>query len=361
MPTPWQRDLAADRERLTPWLRAKLPDASDLRVSELRAPQSSGFSNDTLLFEIEYARGGRTQREGLVARIQPTGYQVFPEYDMGLQFRTLELLSRTEIPVPRPRWLEASDANVLGAPFYVMDLVSGRVPPDNPPYHVSGWVTEISPEERAALWWGGIETIARIHRLDWRAAGFTFLERPRLGATALDQQLAYYTDYLRWAADGRPQPTVEAALPWLCEHRPEGEPTVLSWGDARIGNMLFDGTKPVAVLDWEMVSLGSPEMDLAWQIFLDRHHSEGIGQPRLAGFPSFDETVRRYEEWSGYRVRNLHYYQVFAGFRFGVIMLRLAQQLVRYGLMDEAQGRAFERNNTVTRLLAKLLELPEPS
>jgi aminoglycoside phosphotransferase (APT) family kinase protein len=280
---------------------------------------------------------------------------------MGLQFRTLELLSKTEIPVPRPRWLEASDRAVLGAPFYVMDQVAGRVPPDNPPYHVSGWVTELAPEERAALWWGGVEALAKIHRLDWRAVGFGFLERPRLGATALDQQLAYYTDYLRWAGEGRPQPVLDAALPWLLAQRPQDEPTVLSWGDARIGNILFDGTRPAAVLDWEMVSLGSPEMDLAWALFLDRHHSEGIGQPRLPGFPEREETVRRYEALSGFAVRHLHYYEVFAGFRFGVIMLRIAQQLVHYGLMNEEQGRAFERANTVTRLLAKLLELPEPS
>jgi len=360
VPTPWQRDLATDRERLAGWLAARIPGAENLRLSELRAPQSSGFSNDTLLFEAEYSRGGRVQREALVARIQPTGFRVFPEYDMGLQFRTLELLAPTEVPVPRPRWLEPRDASVLGAPFYVMDQVRGRVPPDNPPYHVTGWVAEISPEERAALWWGGIECMARIHRLDWRAVGFGFLDRPDRGRTALEQQLAYYADYLRWAAGGREQPTVEAAFAWLREHAPSGEPTVLSWGDARIGNILFDGTKPAAVLDWEMVGLGSPEMDLAWQIFLDKHHSVGIGQPRLAGFPSYEATALRYQELTGFTIRHLHYYEVFAGFRFGVIMLRLAQQLSTYGLMDEATGRAFERNNTVTRLLAQLLDLPEP-
>jgi aminoglycoside phosphotransferase (APT) family kinase protein len=262
--------------------------------------------------------------------------------------------------VPRARWLEAGDATVLGAPFYVMDQVPGRVPPDNPPYHVSGWVTEIAPEERAALWWGGIACMARIHRLDWRAAGFGFLDRPERGATALDQQLAYYGDYLRWAAGGREQPTVEAAFAWLRKHQPSGEPTVLSWGDARIGNILFDGTRPAAVLDWEMVGLGSPEVDLAWQVFLDKHHSVGIGQPRLPGFPSYEATVERYQEQSGFAVRHLHYYEVFAGFRFAVIMLRLAQQLVTYALMDEVSGRAFERCNTVTRLLAGLLDLPEP-
>ena len=361
MPTPWQRDLERDRERLRGWLAARIPGAKDLEVSELRAPQNSGFSNDTLLFEIAYAENGRAKREPLVARIQPTGFQVFPEYDMGLQFRTLELLARTDVPVPRARWLEASDRSVLGAPFYVMDQVRGRVPPDNPPYHVTGWVTELSPEEREALWWGGIDCIAKIHRLDWRAAGFGFLDHPERGESALDQQLAYYADYLRWAADGREQPTAETAQAWLLENRPEPGPTVLSWGDARIGNILFDGTKPVAVLDWEMVGIGSPEMDLAWQLFLDEHHSAGIGQPRLPGFPSVEQTLRRYEEQSGFPVRHLHYYQVFAGFRFAVVMMRIAQQCLEYGVMDEAASRAFERNNTVTRLLARLLELPEPS
>jgi aminoglycoside phosphotransferase (APT) family kinase protein len=360
MPTPWQRDLAADRERLARWLAARIPEARELRLSELRAPQSSGFSNDTLLFEAEYTRAGRAQREALVARIQPTGFQIFPEYDMALQFRTLELLAKTPVPVPRVRWLEASDASVLGASFYLMEQVAGRVPPDNPPYHVAGFVTELSPEERAELWWGGISCIAKIHRLDWRAAGFGFLDRPERGATALEQQLATYAEYLRWAAGGREQPTIEAAFAWLRKHRPADEPTVLSWGDARIGNILFDGTRPAAVLDWEMVGIGSPEMDLAWQIFLDRHHSEGVGQPRLAGFPSTEATVERYRELTGFQVRNLHYYEVFAGFRFAVIMLRIAQQLLAYGLLDESAAREFERNNTVTRLLARLLDLPDP-
>ena len=136
---------------------------------------------------------------------------------------------------------------------------------------------------------------------------------------------------------------------------------MLVWGDARIGNIIFDGTRPAAVLDWEMVTLGSPEMDLAWSIFLDRHHSEGIETPRLEGFPSYEATVARYEALTGHRVRTCTTTRCFAGFRFAVIMCRIAQQMVTYGVMDEAGGRAFELDNTVTRLLAKLLDLPAPS
>jgi aminoglycoside phosphotransferase (APT) family kinase protein len=361
MPTMWQRDLAADRTKLSGWLQNRLPQALDLRVSDLVAPQTSGFSNETLLFDLEYVDDGQRQREPLVVRIEPKGEPVFPEYDLGLQFRTMQRLTATDVPVPRVYWLEEHDRSVLGGAFYVMRQVRGRVPTDQPPYHAGGWMTEATPDERAAIWWGGVETLAKIHRLDYRALGFGFLARPELGTTPLDWQIAYYERYLAWAAQGRSQPTVEAALDWLRRHRPTGEPTVLSWGDARIGNIIYDGTTPAAVLDWEMVTLGSPEMDLGWSIFLDRHHSEGLEIPRLEGFPSYEATVARYEALSGHRVRNLDYYQVFAGFRFGVIMTRIAQQMVTYGVMDAAGGREFEVNNTVTRLLAKLLDLPSPA
>jgi len=355
MPTMWQRDLDADRTKLTSWLQRQLPRATDVTITDLVAPQTSGFSNETLLFDLTYSENGRTHRRPLVVRIEPMGEKVFPEYDLGLQFRTMQMLAATDVPVPRVYWIEERDRSVLGGAFYVMGQVRGRVPTDQPPYHAGGWMTEASPAERAAIWWGGVETLAKIHRLDYRALGFEFLEHPELGKTPLDWQIAYYRRYLIWAARGRPQPTAERALDWLLRHQPSDEPTVLSWGDARIGNIIFDGTTPAAVLDWEMVTLGSPEMDLGWSIFLDRHHSEGLEVPRLEGFPSYEETVARYETLTGHRVRYLHYYQVFAGFRFAVIMARIAQQMVIYGVMDEAGGREFEINNTVTRLLDKLL------
>ena len=359
MPTPWERDLEADRRRLTAWLGRVLPDTRDLSISELTTPQATGFSNDTLLFDATWRQAGRAQTRGLVARVQPTGFQVFPDYDLALQYRVLELLAASDVPVPRVHWLEAEDTRVLGAPFYVMERVDGRIPTDNPPYHVGGWMTEIEPAEREAIWWNALEVMTRIHRLDWRAAGFDFLERPELGPSGLGQQLDYYERYLAWAARGKPQPTIEPALEWLIKHQPQDEPLRICWGDARIGNIIFDGTTPVAVLDWEMVTLGNPEQDLAWWLFLDRHHSEGMSAPRLPGFPGRDETLARYAELTGRPVEHLRYYEVFAGFRFAVIMLRLAQQMLEYGRLPADSD--FETNNTVTRLLAKLLDLPDPA
>ncbi len=360
MPTPWKRDLESDRKQLAAWLAQQLPAGAEPRLSEPTSPTASGFSNDTLLCDLEWREAGRARSESLVVRVQPMGFQVFPEYDLALQVRTLQLLGETNVPVPRVLWFEPDDRSVLGAPFYVMARVTGRVPTDQPPYHTGGWMTEASPAEREAIWWGGIESIAKIHRLDWKRLGFGFLEKPELGATGLARELAHYRNYFAWAARGEPQPTIEAAFDWLEKHAPVDEPTVLLWGDARIGNIIFDGTRPAAVLDWEMVGLGSPESDLAWAIFLDRHHSEGVETPRLAGFPSYEATVARYESLTGHRVKHLHYYQVFAAFRFSVIFLRIAQQIVHYELMDAAAGRRFELDNTVTRLLAKDLGLPKP-
>jgi aminoglycoside phosphotransferase (APT) family kinase protein len=107
-----------------------------------------------------------------------------------------------------------------------------------------------------------------------------------------------------------------------------------------------------------MVTLGNPVQDLGWNLFLDRHHSEGLDTPRLPGFPSREETIARYERLSGRSAEHVDYYEVFAAFRFSVIMIRLAQMIVEYGFMEADSD--FETNNTPTQLLAKMLDLPAP-
>jgi aminoglycoside phosphotransferase (APT) family kinase protein len=360
MPTPWERDLVAARERLRGWLVRTLPAASEIEVSELVAPQSSGFSNETLLFDAAWRESGRPQREKLVVRIQPTGYQVFPEYDMRKQFECMRRLAPTDVPVPRMFWLEEQDRSVFGAPFYVMGQVQGQAAADSPPYTVTGWIHAAEPEDQARVWWGGVDAIAKIVRLDWKALGFEFLDRPEFGATGIDQQLGYYEKYLEWAGAGRPQPTAEAALAWLRANQPAGESLHLVWGDARIGNVLFDRFAPVAVLDWEMATLGGPEVDLGWTLFLRRFHTAGMEAPELPGFADRSATLERFERLCGHRPRHLHYYEAFAGFRFCVIMQRLMQQQVEYGRVDAATGRALELDNPVSRQLAVVLDLPEP-
>jgi aminoglycoside phosphotransferase (APT) family kinase protein len=245
------------------------------------------------------------------------------------------------------RWYE-QDPSVLGAPFFVMDEVHGRVPPDNPPYHMAGWLHDVSPEHRARVWWGAIDTIAELHRLDWRSLDLDFL------TGGLTEQLDYYTRWLISIEQHEPVPVARRALDWLLANLPAGDQSVLCWGDARIGNVMYDdeGTR-LAVLDWEMVGLGAPAQDVAWALFLDRHHSEGVDTPRLAGFPTPAETVARYEERSGIRLRDLEFYEVFAAFRFCVIMARLARIFKDWELLPLTDAMA--QDNTVTRLTERVL------
>ncbi len=352
MPAPKERDFEQTRKQLEGWLAAKLPGATAITVGELGGPSTSGFSSDTLLFDARWAQDGASVERALVARLKPRGMTVFPEYDIAKQFHIQQALAGTDVPVVPMHWLEEDEA-FLGAPFYVMGRVEGRIPTDNPPYHQGGWLVEATPAEREALWWNGLEALAAIHALDWRAAGLEFLERP--GRTPQEAQLREYEDMLRWMG-GRPKELLERGLAWARENAPrDEEPVVVSWGDSRIGNMIFDDAMNcVGVLDWEMAALGSRELDLAWWIFIDRHHSEGIAAERLPGFPDREATVARYEELTGHTVRNLEYYETFAALRFGVIMARLGQQLLHYGVLPEDSD--FEIDNTCSRMLAQMLE-----
>ncbi len=354
MPIPKQRDPGVTALQLGRYLERKMPHCHDVLVGHVTPPEATGFSTDTLIFNAAWRDGDGNHKRGMVARVRPTGYAVFPEYDIALQYNVVKALgAHTDVPVPKVYWLE-EDESVLGAPFYVMDKVEGRIPGDNPSYHAAGWVTEIEPAERAALWWDGLDVLARIHRLDWKQLGFELLDRKQFGAPGLEQQLNYYAHYFEWAKRDRDNPIAATAFDWLKRNRPASTHLGLCWGDSRIGNMIFKDGRCMAVLDWEMVTLGDPIQDLAWWLFLDRHHSEGIGMPRLEGFPSRAETVARYEQLTGRRADSLHYYEIFAGFRFAVIMMRVAQMMVEYEVLPPDSD--LETNNIVTQLLDRLLE-----
>lgn len=350
------RDPADVRERLTTWLAGRLPDAGT--VTEVDRPYAgTGFTGETLLFTAEAIRGGRWRAHRYAARLAPEAYRLDTQGSFERQYRVLRALAG-RVPVPEVHGYEP-DPEVLGAPFFVMDRVDGRVPPDMPPYHLDGWVAEADVAVRKRMWWGTLERLAQVHRLDHRALGLEFLDRPRYGTPGLEQRLGYYAAYLSWAYDG-PQPTARAALDWLRVNRPpEPHPPGLLWGDARIGNVVFapDGT-PRALLDWESAELGAAEEDLAWFLYLDRHHSAGIGVPRLPGFPGRTETIAGYEELVGRPLENLAYYEVLSAFKFAVIMARTGQAFIDFELIPADSD--FPVNNTATQLLADLLGLPAP-
>lgn len=326
-PTPLVEDLEGTRRKLETWFQNGIAGGEPVTISDLRIPEASGMSNVTLLFDAAWREQGKQVSHPCVGRLQPeVAKPVFPEYDLGLQYRVMDTLGKqTDIPVPPLLGLE-TDRAVLGTPFYVMQRIEGRVPGDMPPYTMGGWfMEEAGPEQRRALWNVGLRTMARIHRLDHKALGFGNLARPQLGDTALQQQLGYWQNYMDWGLEGHACPVAEEAMAWLRANQPKDEPTTLCWGDSRIGNMMFseDCQQVNAVLDWEMVTLGNPLQDVVWWNYLDRFFSETLGMPRLEGLPSHTETLALWEQETGFSAAERHYYEVFAGLRYGVIMSRI--------------------------------------
>ena len=326
-PTPKLSNPEQTRERLQDWFTGRMPEARALRIADFSIPEASGMSNLTLLFDLHWTEDDTARQCSCVARVQPSGQKlVFPEYDLGMQYRAMDLL-RDVIPVPPLMGLE-EDPAVLGVPFYVMQKVEGVVPPDIPPLHMAGWVhDDTTPVEREHLWWSGIDAVCKLHAVDWRQAGFDFLHHPeRGGERALDQQLHYWEHYLHWAREGLPHPEYERCMRWFHDHKPEEEDTGLCWGDCRMGNTMFtpDYSGVAAILDWEMVTLGNRVQDIAWWWFLDESMSAGLGIPRLEGFPGEEEHIAYWQKKTGLDDSAYRYYKLFTAFRFGIIMTRTA-------------------------------------
>ncbi len=351
-------DTDQAKKRLKTWLSGHLADAQAVSVHDLVVPASAGLSNETVLFSASWQEHGQPRTQEMVARIQPRGEGVFQTYDLGKEARVISALHSAGVaPVPGiVAYVE--DSSVLGAPFMVMQRVAGQIPSDDPPFTAGGWVLDLTAEQRTRMWENSIDILARIHGTDWSALGLDFLDVAENG-NDLDAQLAYWNRFFAWASAGESNPNIEYALSWLADNKPAGpSEKVLNWGDARVGNIIYDGIDPVAVLDWEMVTLGAPELDLGWWLFLERHHTEGIGAPVPAGNPSRQETISHYEAASGRVLSDLHYYEVFAGVRLSIIMVRAAHMMIEAGMLPPDAPMAL--SNPASQLMAKLLDLPAP-
>lgn len=349
-------DLSDKLPAFTSWIQSKMPRAENLVISDLTR-SGGGLSNETFFFDVTWEEGKQKKSERMVLRCPPTGFPVFPDYDLSKQFNIMRILGQTEVPVAKMHWLEENN-DVIGAPFYVMGFTPGVVPPEYPSYHSFGLIYDATPEERAKMWWSGLEAMTKIHLLDWKSLGLSFVGVPGPGTDPLDRDLDYYDSFLNWAKE-EPQPILEPALAWLRENRFTPAQVTLCWGDARLPNLILSPENEVAaVLDWEMAILADPECDLAWYLFLDWQHCDGYGIPRLEGFPDRETTIRRYEELTGFKVEHLLYYEVLAAFKFGIILLKLFKNLKQMGVDLPAEDA--EINNVCTQRLAELLDLEPP-
>jgi aminoglycoside phosphotransferase (APT) family kinase protein len=366
MPDIAQRDPVEVAAILSRWLTAKssgAPQGGETRIEvfDVQAPASNGFSNETILCRVRSEIDGSQAERRLVVRVAPTKHLLFMDAEFSTQYRVMQSLAdgKAGVLLPKLGWFE-DDPQYLGVPFFTMDHVEGQVPADNLPYTLEGWVIEATPEQQRKMWWSGIDALASVHRTDWRALGLGWLHRPGRGRPGIAQQMAYYREFYDWVAAGTPIPTLDATWSWLEAHQPdESGDVVLSWGDSRIGNIIWDDFECAAVVDWEMAALAQPELDLGWWLYFDRQFSDGLGVPRPPGFGSHEETIDRYAELIGRPMRDLFFYEVFSGFRFAVIMARLAELLVGDDILPHDSDMA--TNNIATQLLATMLELPAPA
>ena len=236
------QDLDELAARLTTWLGTKVDHEGPVKVANLTRPQAGGMSSSTILFDASWETNGRPDGGSYVARMapDPQSFPAFETYDLARQFAIMRAVAaNSDVPVPELCWLE-EDGSVLGAPFFVMRRVDGRIPEDNPPYVFVGWLHDATPEQRMTLIRNTIEIIAKIHAIPDPVANFPMLATP--GGSRVARARGRARAWYRWARadDGYPIPLLDRAFDWLEQHWP-ADPgrDVLSWGDSRIGNIIY--------------------------------------------------------------------------------------------------------------------------
>lgn len=336
--TTTTRDRHVLGRQLQAWLAGVLGPGSDPVLSDVVSPEGNGMSSETLLFTARWKQDGAAREQRCVARIEPpdAAHPIFPNYDLDLQFRVMALVgAATDVPVPETLWFEP-DRDALGAPFFVMQRHDGQVPPDVLPYTFDGsWVHDIGVSGRTALQEAAVGALAGIHTVTPQTHDLAFLDVAQPGGTALERHLNHWRRYMEWVVADQPSPLLAECFAWLDAHRPtETSPDVLSWGDSRIGNMMFVDGKVTAVLDWEMAGIAPPEVDLGWMAYLHRFFQDLTEDSGLAGLPDMLRPVdvaRTYTERSGHEVGDLRWYLAYAAIRHGVIMRRVTERSVLFG------------------------------
>jgi aminoglycoside phosphotransferase (APT) family kinase protein len=286
-----------------------------------------GQSNPT----YHLAAGGRQY----VLRRKPPGPLLPSAHAVDREHRVITALGGTDVPVPRTHLL-CEDASVVGTPFYVMDFVPGRIFADP-------MMPGIGRAERAAIYDAMNDVLARLHRVDWKAAGLADFGRP---GNYFARQIHRWTSQYRASETERIE-SMERLIPWLPAHVPPDDDTRLVHGDYRPGNLIVHETQPriVAVLDWELSTLGHPLADLAYNCV--PYHTgpgdnlggvEGVALDDL-GIPTEQDYVAAYCRRVGRAgIDDWDFYVAFALFRLAAIAQGIMGRVVA-GTANDPQAR----------------------
>ncbi|HWU64951.1 MAG TPA: phosphotransferase family protein [Ensifer sp.] len=243
---PLPADHRIDLARLSRLLKERLPDCSGtLSIERFRG----GQSNPTMLLSLDGKRR-------FVLRKKPDGELLPSAHAVDREFRVISALKDSDVPVATPRFL-CDDASIVGAMFYVMDYVEGR----------SFWepvLPELAPHERTAIYAEMNRVIGALHAIDHRAVGLEDFGKPE---NYVARQVARWTRQYR-ASETETIASMDFLIDWLPDNIPQQRGASLIHGDYRIDNMIFHPTEPrvLAVVDWELSTLGDPMADFAYHM-----------------------------------------------------------------------------------------------
>lgn len=323
-------------EPLSRFLQTNLPDFSG-NLEVLQFPH--GHSNLTYLL-----RSGDRQ---YVLRRPPFGNKVKSAHDMGREFRVLAPLSRVYPPAPRPL-AACDDESVIGAPFYVMEYRAGLILRRDWPKSLPA-----DPQLLRRMCESLVDQLAELHRVDVRAAGLQELGKPE---GYVSRQIQGWTKrYHDAKTDDIPE--MDQIADWLAANLPPESPPSLIHNDFKFDNVVFDPRAPekiVAVLDWEMTTLGDPLMDLGTTLGYWAESGEQeilgesiVGPTCLPGALTRREVVARYSERTGLRPASFNFYFIYGLFKIAVIVQQIYVRYVRGFTQDP---RFANLNDRVRRL-----------
>jgi aminoglycoside phosphotransferase (APT) family kinase protein len=323
-------------DRLAPWFAEHVDDASG---APLTAEFIAGGRSN-----LTYAISDGTR--SWVLRRPPLGHVVATAHDMGREYRVIGALAATDVPVPRVHAF-CDDLEVNGAPFYVMERVDGQIL--RTPADMAG----LTPDDARRCSHELIDVLARLHGVDYEAVGLADFGRPD---GFLARNVARWGK--QWAANKtRELPEIDELARRLARALPESGPPAIVHGDYRLDNTMLapgDPGRIVAVLDWEMSTLGDPLTDLGlflvyWGGDAAPEIGASAGIASVEGFIGKREIVARYAEQSGRSVEHLDFYVVFATYKLAVILEGINARF----LMGKTLGEGFDDMGTMVRQLAE--------
>ncbi|HLT11206.1 MAG TPA: phosphotransferase family protein [Micromonosporaceae bacterium] len=306
-PDPPGVDLA----KLEAYLKVACPDLAAGQLGGPLAGELIAGGKSNLTYRIWGADRGST----VVLRRPPLGHVLPTAHDMAREYRVIAALHPTGFPVPTPIHL-CPDADVIGAPFYVMSYVDGVVLRDQ------AQTDALTPEDAGRAGDLLVETLAQLHGTDPAAVGLADFGRPD---GYLERQVRRW--YQQWErSKTRELPTLDAVADALRSQLPSGGRTGIVHGDYRLDNVMFDVSvrRILAVLDWEMATLGDTLADLGLLVVYSELAAEGLAPTpsRLSperGFRSGEQLVERYWEYAGAHPRPIGWYVALGYYKLAII------------------------------------------